>query len=73
LGIKSANGSLNILQPPLKFEIRRQLVSAGVCGLKFNAAEYLALFEPRKTNESNGQKYPQNCLSQIGRCRIPGP
>ena len=34
--IRSASGGLNIVQPPLKFEIRRaQLVSAGICGLKF--------------------------------------
>jgi len=33
------------MQPPLKFEIRSgQLVSAGVSGRKFKAAEYLALF-----------------------------
>ncbi len=39
------------MQPPLKFEMRRaQLVCAGICGLKFNASEYLALFEPRKLN-----------------------
>jgi hypothetical protein len=37
------------MQPALKFAIRRaQLVSAGICGLKFKVAEYLALFEPRK-------------------------
>jgi len=47
--IKSASGSLNIMQPPLKFEFRRaQLVSAGICGLKFKAADYLVLFEQGK-------------------------
>jgi hypothetical protein len=41
-GIKSASGGLNIMQPPLKFEIRRaQLVSAGIYGLKFKAAAHL--------------------------------
>jgi hypothetical protein len=37
------------MQPPLKFEIRgAQLVSAGICGPKFKAAEYLSLFEQEK-------------------------
>ena len=34
--IRLASGGLNIVQPPLKFDIRRaQLLSAGICGLKF--------------------------------------
>ena len=60
------------MQPPLKFEIRRaQLVSAGICGLKFKAAEYLALFEPRKTNRSNGRKYPQIVFLKLGVVDFP--
>jgi len=60
------------MQPPLKYEIRRtQLVSAGICGLKFKVAEYLALFEHRNGYENHGRKYLADRLPQIGRRRIP--
>jgi len=66
------NRRANIMRPPLKFEIRRaQLVSAGICGLKFKAAEYLALSEHRNGYENHGRKYLADRLPQFGRRRIP--